>query len=103
MSTFSLNNIWLVRAQVVEPHHSFSCRMSIVFSQEQHDQHLRDACAQVRNLHAEQTPSRVPSLEKLLTPKPFVAVDRFSLKTDFDMDHLDPSSNFTQTKVSERE
>lgn len=44
---------------------------------------MREACAHVRN----SPPSRVPSLEKLLAPTPFIAVDRVSLRTDFDMDN----------------
>ena len=48
---------------------------------------MREACAQLRNENASRAPSRGPSIEQLLAPKPFIAVDRVSLKTDFDMDN----------------
>lgn len=60
---------------------------------------MREACDQVRKMNASRAPSRVPSLEKLLTPKPFIATDRVSLKTDFDMDNPDPTLVVNNPKV----
>lgn len=49
---------------------------------------MREACAQVRK----EATSRAPSVEKLvISPAPLIAVDRVSLRTDFDMDNPEQS------------
>jgi len=49
---------------------------------------MREACNQIRseNEAASRAHSRVPSIERLLTPKPFTATDRVSLRADSDND-----------------
>ena len=76
--------------------------------QEEQDRHMREAFSQARNergydLNASRpnsrAPSRIPSMETLLTPKPFVANERVGLRTDFEIDNLDPNLNVNNPKV----
>lgn len=73
--------------------------------QEERDRHMRETISQARNERGydhemnSRAPSRMPSMETLLTPKPFVATERVSLKTDFEIDNLDPTLTINNPKV----